>query len=176
MAQGPVELDRPAWALTFEPCSILGIHQHPSTSWASGVSSSSQCHVFRLVIVTILVVTSLNSIPIGILFHVPFLINCRLIIVMVKTDNLMDMLKNEVRQLSAPWKTGTSLRSKHLINLRHQPLSNLQFSSHIVAGSPCDVVMSRHLQFGRVLEVTSPIAKDLALKLDNTLLGLGSHS
>ncbi|KAI1017021.1 hypothetical protein LB504_006698 [Fusarium proliferatum] len=30
MAPCPVELDRPAWALTFEPCSILGIHQHPS--------------------------------------------------------------------------------------------------------------------------------------------------
>lgn len=181
----PCRAGQTSLGLDFEPCSILGI-QHPSTSWASGVSSSSQCHVFRLVIVTILVVTSLNSIPIGILFHVSFLINCRLIIVMVKTDNLMEMLKNEVRQLSAPWKTGTSLRSKHLINLRHQPLSNLQFSSHIVAGSPCDVVMSRHLQFGRVLEVTSPlevpfissspIAKDLALKLDNTLLGLGSHS
>lgn len=54
MAPGPVELDRPAWALTFEPCWILGIHQYPSASWASGLSSSSQCHVFRLVIVTIL--------------------------------------------------------------------------------------------------------------------------
>lgn len=94
IAPGPVELDRPAWALTFEPCSILGIHQHPSASWASGVSSSSQCHVFRLVIVTILDVSSLNSIAIGILFHISFLINCHLIILTVKTVNLMEMLKN----------------------------------------------------------------------------------
>ncbi|KAI1067493.1 hypothetical protein LB506_004317 [Fusarium annulatum] len=140
MAPGPVELDRPAWALTFEPCSILGIHQYPSASWASGLSSSSQCHVFRLVIVTILDVSQFIEFNSSVSCFIP------------------DQLSSDHPHARILWLV-----------------------------LPATIVMSRHLQFGRVLEVTSPlrvpfipsspIANDLALKLDNnTSLGLGSLS